>query len=327
MAFEKVYSYGTPKSGVPLENVLLEEFEWDFSNEDITPMSITKKYPKSSNDVFKITTFDEELDEWVLTDNPFQKFIHKYLSQMTQDNTNPATIKNSGTTTFDSLKYNPLDYRDEWVIEGVDNAKDRDTSNSRVLLGVSCNQVWSDDENGFIFAEPFTDDVRSFKKQDMNSKCSELLTTMDSDVLGSIHTYDFTTQDRQNLTDAIEYLKTTGDASVNYRCGEMIDGVLVKSNKPHTLSQLEQLNTQFQKYKIDLLNACDLLKRKCDELTDKEDIYYLEYADAQSILDGSFIPYTQRPDYVVPDWRAKTRDIPDYEIKYYKILKREGLSS
>lgn len=314
-----MYSYENTEDGLHT-NIFKGSFEWD--NEDITPANCTPKPPIENTNIFKEVFFNTETDEWELRDNPYQIFTHKYVPSLDFKNNLPALVSQSGYTSFSKMKTDISQYPDEWVV-GVERPSYSEIE-GLTKLGAVCKIYWSDEEQKFVVAEPFLSDVITHKRQKINSECSTNLTQMKSSVTGTEYTYCLDSNTRQNLTDLIEFLETTNQGSGLFRC---TDSEGVKENRPHTLEQLKQLQTDIQEYKMNLLNTCSELKVFMETLTDIEDVYYLQYSDIEEIRAGNYVPYTQREGYQKPDWRQQDKSAKgfDFEKTYNDILKREGL--
>ncbi|GAA7728311.1 hypothetical protein HpCOL14_14360 [Helicobacter pylori] len=92
--------------------------------------------------------------------------------------------------------------------------------------------------------------LKEFTLEKINAICKEKITKeVKSEVLGSLHAYDFTLEDQANL----QALVIAGIDSV-FRCAEVSNGVVgFKTYKKHTKAQLLKLSQEVLKFKSDLI--------------------------------------------------------------------------
>ncbi|WQZ70789.1 hypothetical protein KVL87_02150 [Helicobacter pylori] len=111
------------------------------------------------------------------------------------------------------------------------------------------------------------------KKQELKDKintiCKEkIINGFKSDVLGSLHAYDFTLEDQTNLQSLVY-------ASIDslFKCAEVINGVLGnKTYKKHTKAQLLKLSQEALKYKSDLILFYGREKERLNEINSLEEL-------------------------------------------------------
>ncbi|MCQ2693947.1 hypothetical protein JT187_03240 [Helicobacter pylori] len=109
------------------------------------------------------------------------------------------------------------------------------------------------------------------KKQELKDKinaiCKEkIINDFRSDVLGSMHVYDFTLEDQSNL----QSLVYAGIDSI-FKCTEVSNGVIgFKTYKKHTKAQLLKLSQEALKFKSDLILFYGREKERLNAVTSLE---------------------------------------------------------